>query len=207
MRGEPRLLVPVALSAAILLGACSKEVKRGGALPVDTAAIMPTLDTTPSASNGAYPDRIDSIGGDSASAPLQPAAPSVVGSSDSAAGDLVFHGKGRCFTCHGERGQGTPRLGPALSDSEWLAGNGSLPSINDVITHGVAVPKSASVAMPAYGAMLTSREIELTAAYVYALSHPGSTVPDSAHVPGTARGTTRGATDSTRGASSDRVMR
>jgi mono/diheme cytochrome c family protein len=197
----------VALSAAILLGACSKEVKRGGALPVDTAAIMPTLDTTPATNNGAYPDRIDSMGGDSAGAALPPAAPSVVGAADSAAGDLVFHGKGRCFTCHGERGQGTPRLGPALSDSEWLAGNGSLASISDVITHGVAVPRSASVAMPAYGGMLTSREIALTAAYIYALSHPGSTVPDSASASGSARGAIRGATDSTRVAPSDRVMR
>jgi mono/diheme cytochrome c family protein len=33
--------------------------------------------------------------------------------------------------------------------------------------------------MPAYSGMLSAKEIELTAAYVYALAHPGSTVADS----------------------------
>jgi mono/diheme cytochrome c family protein len=51
----------------------------------------------------------------------------------------------------------------------------------------VAVPKAASVAMPAYSAMLGEREIELTAAYVYALAHPGSAVPDSARADSSAR--------------------
>jgi mono/diheme cytochrome c family protein len=33
--------------------------------------------------------------------------------------------------------------------------------------------------MPAYSGMLSTKEIELTAAYVYALAHPGATVADS----------------------------
>jgi mono/diheme cytochrome c family protein len=43
----------------------------------------------------------------------------------------------------------------------------------------VALSERASVAMPAYSGMLTAREIALTAAYVYTLSHPGSTMADS----------------------------
>jgi cytochrome c oxidase cbb3-type subunit 3 len=109
--------------------------------------------------------------------------PSTITVADSGAGDRLFHGKGRCFTCHGERGQGTPRLGPSLTDSEWLAGNGSLTSIEYVIAHGVAVPRASSVGMPAYSDMLDSSEIALTAAYVYALAHPGSTMADSATHP------------------------
>jgi mono/diheme cytochrome c family protein len=161
----------------MMLGACGKEVERGGAVPVDTAAIMPVLDTTPSEAAGVTPGPIDSVGSDLAAAP--PTIASAVVASDSSAGSLLFHGKGRCFTCHGEGGQGTPRLGSALTDAEWLSGNGSLASIVDMITHGVALPERASVAMPAYAGMLTAREIALTAAYVYTLSHPGSTAADS----------------------------
>jgi mono/diheme cytochrome c family protein len=141
---------------------------------------MPVLDTTPASDSSASADSTaDSTAIDSLSAALPPDVPSTVAVADSAAGDALFHGKGRCFTCHGERGQGTPRLGSSLTDSEWLAGSGSLASIEYVITHGVAVSKASSVAMPAYSAMLSTKEIELTAAYVYALAHPGSTVADS----------------------------
>lgn len=191
MRGARGLLIPAGISATILLGACHKEVQRGGAVPIDTAAVMPTLDTTPARDSAALADSnmgsADSV--DSATAALPPAEPSVVAVADSAAGDRFFHGKGRCFTCHGVSGQGTPRLGPSLTDSVWLAGNGSLASIRDVIAHGVAVPKAASVAMPAYSAMLSEREVGLIADYVYALAHPGSTVRDSVRTDSIARDT------------------
>jgi len=195
VRGTRGLLSPAAVSVAILLGACHKETQHDGALPIDTAAVMPMLDTSPAPESAAPAESVaDSAAIDSATAataPLQPTEPSFILASDSAAGDRIFHGKGRCFTCHGDRGQGTPRLGPSLSDSAWLAGNGSLASIRDVIAHGVATPKAASVAMPAYSAMLSEQEITLTAAYVYALAHPGSTTPDSAHAGG-GRGTGSG---------------
>jgi mono/diheme cytochrome c family protein len=190
VRGARGLLIPAGISVTVLLGACHTEVKNGGALPIDTAAVMPMLDTTPTPDSTTLADSsADSTGTDSATAALYPAEPSVIAIADSAAGDRLFHGKGRCFTCHGERGQGTPRLGPSLTDSEWLAGNGSLAAIRDVIAHGVAVPKAASVAMPAYSAMLSEREIALTAGYVYALAHPGSTVPDSVRADSSSRDT------------------
>lgn len=180
MRGARGFLIPAGISATIFLGACHTDVKSGGAVPIDTAAVMPMLDTTPAPDSSALPDSTaDSTAIDSLSAALPPDVPSTIAVADSAAGDGLFHGKGRCFTCHGERGQGTPRLGSSLTDSEWLAGNGSLASIEYVITHGVAVSKVSSVAMPAYSGMLSTKEIELTAAYVYALAHPGSTVADS----------------------------
>ena len=190
MRGARGLLITAGIPAAFLLGACHKEVQSSGTLPIDTAAVMPTLDTTPASDSASVADSsADSTGADSASVSLFPAEPSVIATADSAAGDRLFHAKGRCFTCHGERGHGTPRLGPSLTDGEWLSGNGSLASIRDVIAHGVAVPKASSVAMPAYSAMLSEQEVALTASYVYALAHPGSTHPDSARADSGARDT------------------
>ncbi len=201
MRGTRGLLIPAGVSVAVLLGACHKEVEHNGALPVDTAAVMPMLDTMPAADSATAADSsADSSSIDSVTAELPPAEPSIVAVADSAAGDRLFHGKGRCFTCHGERGQGTPRLGPSLTDSEWLAGNGSLASIVDVIARGVATPKASSVAMPAYSAMLSEQEIALTAAYVYALAHPGSSTADSGRTGGTVHDTSRRATVAPHGA-------
>lgn len=180
MRGARGILIQAGVATTILLGACHKEVKQSGALPIDTAAVMPMLDTTPAPDSATPGDSgFDSTRADSDSAAFLPAPPSIIAAADSASGDRVFHGKGRCFTCHGERGQGTPRLGPSLDDDEWLGGNGSLAWIRDVIAHGVAVPKASSVAMPAYSSMLSEGEIALTADYVYALAHPGSTTRDS----------------------------
>lgn len=180
MRGARGFLIPAGISATIFLGACHKDMESSGAVPIDTAAVMPMLDTTPAPDSTPLPDSgADSTAIDSLSATSPPDVPSTIAVADSIAGDRLFHGKGRCFTCHGERGQGTPRLGPSLTDSEWLTGNGSLASIEYVTTHGVAVPKATPVAMPAYSAMLSTREIALTAAYVYALAHPGSTLADS----------------------------
>lgn len=150
-------------------------------MPIDTAAVMPMLDTAPATDSSAPADSAaDSTTLDSLSAATFPDVSSTIAAADSVAGDELFHGKGRCFTCHGDRGQGTEQLGPTLTDSEWLSGNGSLASVEYVIAHGVAAPKATSVAMPAYSAMLSAKEIALTAAYVYAIAHPGSTKADSA---------------------------
>lgn len=182
MSGGAHSLTLLALSATLALGACGTEVKRGGAIPVDTAAIVPVRGTTIAGGYGANTAGSDTALIDAGGIPplsTLPAPPSTIPAPDSASGEVIFHGRGRCFTCHGQRGQGTPRLGPVLADSVWLAGNGSLQAIGIIITRGVAVPRAAAVAMPAYSGMLTPEEIELTAAYVYTLSHPGSTVPGS----------------------------
>lgn len=181
--------------AALALAACRSEVRRGE-VPVDTAAV-PMLDTatraagalTAPAAPGAAPDTLLATGAPSAALGVEPGGATVVLAADSAAGDSIFHGKGRCFTCHGMRGEGAPGLAPSLVDSTWLNGGGSYYAMADVIARGVAVPKAAAVAMPAYAGTLTPEEIARTAAYVYALSHPGATIAD------TTRDTTR--TDST----------
>ncbi|MBX6331423.1 MAG: c-type cytochrome [Gemmatimonadaceae bacterium] len=170
--------------AVLVLAACRGE-HAPGAVPIDTAASLPTMDT---ASRTGFDTTRAPIAPESSTvtAPTPPAAPSVVLIADSAAGDTLFHRKGRCFTCHGLRGAGTPRLGPALTDSTWLETDGSLDAIRRVIADGVARPKAFSVAMPAYAGTLAPAEIARIAAYVYSLSHPGSAVADTAHADTTA---------------------
>ena len=93
-----------------------------------------------------------------------------------ALGDSVFHGRvggALCFVCHGPGGKGVTGLGPNLTDKEWLNADGSLPSIEKVVTEGVAKPKKAPAPMPPKGGgQLTDVQIKAAAAYVYSLSHP-----------------------------------
>jgi mono/diheme cytochrome c family protein len=166
--------------AVFVVAACGREVKRGVAVTVDTAAqaTLPTsrIDTA-APDTSIQPQHQEHPAG---SPPAEPEPPIFIAITDSAAGDALFHGKGRCFTCHGQRGEGTARLGPALTDTTTLTSSASLDVIRTVIANGVAVPKAASVAMPAYSGMLSEQEIARVAAYVYALAHPGRVVPDSA---------------------------
>lgn len=174
--------------AALLLAACGgSEGRKSGPIPVDTAARMP-LDTTISAPDTAAPSVLPES--DTSASPA-PTPVTIVFRSDSAAGDLLYHGKGRCFTCHGDHGTGTAGLGPDLTDSTWLDIDGSLPSIALSIAQGVAAPRQFSVAMPSYASVLSPVEIGRVAAYVFTLSHPGWTTADS-----TAHDSAR-ATDST----------
>lgn len=165
---------------ALLLAACHNDTRRTG-VPADTALRI-SIDTTSA--------RTDSTTRDSLGLAAPPAGSAahaggggavVVLAADSAAGDALYHGRARCFTCHGERGEGAANLGPDLTDTTWVDGGGSLDAIRDAIARGVASPRVSPVAMPAYTGMLTADEIARTAAYVYALSHPGATVADTAH--------------------------
>ncbi len=93
-----------------------------------------------------------------------------------ALGDSVFHGRvggALCFVCHGPGGKGVSGLGPNLTDKEWLNVDGSMASIEKVVTEGVAKPKKAPAPMPPKGGgQLTEVQIKAAAAYVYSLSHP-----------------------------------
>lgn len=163
------------LAGVLALAACHGEPARTGKVPIDTAAAFPapeslglgTTDTTQPAPPG------------STTAPVVPPPPTIVYRSDSTAGYAIYHGRGRCFTCHGQLGEGTPHLGPALTDSTWVDGDGSLDSIRSVIANGVAVPRQFPVAMPAYAGTLRDADIADVAAYIYAISHSGVTLPDS----------------------------
>ena len=91
-----------------------------------------------------------------------------------ALGDRAFHGLvggAPCAGCHGSDAKGTP-LGPDLTSSHWLWGDGSLPAITRTITDGVPHPKQYPGVMPPMGgAQLSPAEVSAVAAYVWALSH------------------------------------
>ena len=91
-----------------------------------------------------------------------------------ALGDRIYHGQvgsAPCVGCHGTDAKGTP-LGPDLTSSQWLWGDGSLASITKIITDGVPHPKQYPGVMPPMGgAQLSPDEVSAVAAYVWALSH------------------------------------
>jgi glucose/arabinose dehydrogenase/mono/diheme cytochrome c family protein len=91
-----------------------------------------------------------------------------------ALGDRIFHGQvggATCTGCHGADAKGTP-LGPNLTDTHWLWGDGSYASIAKIITTGVPQPKQYRSPMPPLGgAQLTPDQVSALAAYIWALSH------------------------------------
>jgi mono/diheme cytochrome c family protein len=91
-----------------------------------------------------------------------------------ALGDRIFHGQvggATCTGCHGADAKGTP-LGPDLTGTEWLWGDGSYASIAKTITTGVPQPKKYRSPMPPMGgAELTSDQVSALAAYIWGLSH------------------------------------
>lgn len=102
---------------------------------------------------------------------------------DSAAGDALYRGAGRCVGCHGAVGEGAAALGPNLRDAEWTSGDGSVAGIERVIANGVSAGGAYRIAMPAYASQLAMADIGRVAAYVYTLSHPGSVATDTLPTP------------------------
>src|SRR5258708_14597640 len=70
--------------------------------------------------------------------------------SDVALGQNIYAG-GTCAGCHGSDAKGTP-LGPDLTSSKWLWGDGSVQSIAKVITEGGPNPKEVTSPTPPLGA-------------------------------------------------------
>jgi mono/diheme cytochrome c family protein len=93
-----------------------------------------------------------------------------------ALGERIFQGKvggALCATCHGKDAKGVTGLGPDLTDSIWLHGDGSMEFLQNIIRTGVMTPKQGGGVMPPYGgATLKPDQLEAVAAYVYSLSHP-----------------------------------
>jgi glucose/arabinose dehydrogenase/mono/diheme cytochrome c family protein len=91
-----------------------------------------------------------------------------------ALGERIFLGQvggATCTGCHGADAKGTP-LGPDLTDTQWLWGDGSFASIAKTITNGVPQPKQYRSPMPPMGgAQLTPDQVSALAAYIWALSH------------------------------------
>jgi glucose/arabinose dehydrogenase/mono/diheme cytochrome c family protein len=91
-----------------------------------------------------------------------------------ALGERIFLGRvggATCTGCHGADAKGTP-LGPNLTGSHWLWGDGSYGSIAKTITTGVPQPKQYRSPMPPMGgARFTQDQVSALAAYIWGLSH------------------------------------
>ena len=92
-----------------------------------------------------------------------------------ALGDRIFHGEvggGTCAGCHGSDAKGTP-LGPDLTTSKWLWGDGSLQlhHANHRQRRAQARRTIAVRCRPMGGAQLSPSETSAVAAYVWAISH------------------------------------
>jgi mono/diheme cytochrome c family protein len=91
-----------------------------------------------------------------------------------ALGDRIYHGQvggAPCTGCHGTNAKGTT-LGPDLTGTHWLWGDGSYAAIEKIITTGVPQPKQYRSPMPPMGgAQLSSDQVAAVAAYIWGLSH------------------------------------
>lgn len=86
------------------------------------------------------------------------------------AGRKVFHGRGSCSACHGDKLQGGP-IAPALVGPKWRHIDGSFDAIIDRIDNGLA----GTVMVPHPGG-ITEAQIFMVATYIYAVSR-GLTKP------------------------------
>lgn len=127
---------------------------------------------------------VDDVGDSAAPAPTPQVAPGATASAAAGAadstnsqlvvlGDSIFNGQaagGTCFTCHGAGGTGAT-LGPDLTDSAWLHGDGSFGFIVNTVINGVPSPEQYPAPMlPMGGAALTPEQVRAVSAYVYSLS-------------------------------------
>ena len=80
-------------------------------------------------------------------------------------GRAIFHGKGTCFACHGQKLEGS-QIAPTLKAHAWRdAKNGEFAAIYRVATHGVP-----STLMVAYPGGITAAEAMAVASYVWSVS-------------------------------------
>ena len=97
-----------------------------------------------------------------------------------ALGARIFQGQvaaATCTGCHGAAATGTP-LGPDLTQTHWLWGDGSYAAITKTITAGVPQPKQYRAPMPPMGgAQLTPAQVSAVAAYIWGLSHQSRATP------------------------------
>lgn len=79
-------------------------------------------------------------------------------------GRAIFHGKGTCFACHGQKLEGT-QIAPTLMPHAWRdAKNGEFAAIYHVATHGVP-----STLMVAYPGGISAAEALAVASYVWSV--------------------------------------
>jgi mono/diheme cytochrome c family protein len=124
-----------AMLRALLCGAMVLGARRGAAQVVDTT------------SKGAEPD------------------PAMLAPAMVEAGRKIFHGKGTCSGCHGDKLQGGP-VAPALTGPSWRHITGSFEAIIDRVDNGL--PGTLMVPHPGG---ITESQVFLVASYIYAVSH------------------------------------
>jgi mono/diheme cytochrome c family protein len=79
-------------------------------------------------------------------------------------GRAIFHGKGTCFACHGQKLEGT-QIAPTLKSHAWRdAKKGDFSEIYRVATHGV--PSTLMVAFPGG---ISPAEAMAVASYVWSV--------------------------------------
>lgn len=79
-------------------------------------------------------------------------------------GREIFRGSGSCTGCHGtDLGPGV--IAPSLTDGQWRTGDGSFPSIVDIMRNGVA-----GTAMAPYPAGISDEMAIKVSAYVWAVA-------------------------------------
>jgi mono/diheme cytochrome c family protein len=80
------------------------------------------------------------------------------------AGRKIYHGRGSCSSCHGDKLQGGP-IAPALVGPKWLHIDGTFDAIVDRIDNGLA----GTLMLPHPGG-ITESQVFIVATYVYEVS-------------------------------------
>ncbi len=121
------------------------------------AIVVTTVLLCPPGAAGQTPARADSL--------PEGVTPAMV-----SAGKELFGGKGLCLACHGPDAKGG--LGPDLTDTDWLHGDGSFTDIVSRVLLGVPDDESITGQSmpPKGGSTLTDEEVRAVAAYVWTLS-------------------------------------
>ncbi len=85
----------------------------------------------------------------------------------------IYAGAGICAACHGADAAGA--IGPDLTDSEWLVGDGEYEQLVDQILEGVSAADATNplgaIMPPKGGAAISDTQVRAVAAYVWTLSH------------------------------------
>ena len=88
-------------------------------------------------------------------------------------GQRIYASAGLCAVCHGPDATGA--IGPNLTDTEWLTGNGEYEQIVAQILKGVTAAEATNplgtTMPPKGGAGITEAQVRAVAAYVWTLSH------------------------------------
>lgn len=91
--------------------------------------------------------------------------PSMLSAAMVDAGRKIFHGKGTCSGCHGDKLQGGP-VAPALTGPSWRHITGTFDAIIDRVDNGL--PGTLMVPHPGG---ISESQVFLVASYIYAVSH------------------------------------